>query len=81
MIVHKITNINISYLHYHFKSKKIWLKNTEKKLKARLGENWNNLDFLESYSGPSIHSKNEYIRFLKTEEWIGCGKDIFLGDL
>ena len=77
----KILPINISYLHYHFKSKKIWLKNTEKKLKARLGEHWNNLHFLKSYSGPSIHSKNEYIKYLQTEEWISCEKNIFLGDL
>jgi glycosyltransferase involved in cell wall biosynthesis len=75
----KILPINISYLHYHFKSKDIWLKNTEKKLKARLGDNWNNIDFLKEYTGPSIHCKKRYLHFINTNEWNICKKNIYLG--
>ena len=75
----KIENINISYLHYHFKSKDIWLKNTKKKLKARLKDKWNDLKFLKSYIGPSIHAKNRYIKYIETNEWNCCNKQICLG--
>jgi hypothetical protein len=75
----KILPINISYLHYHFKSKDIWLKNTEKKLKARLGDQWNNISILEQYTGPSIHCKNRYIKYIQTNEWNCCKKNIYLG--
>lgn len=72
-------HIDISYIHYHFKSKEIWLKNTEKKLKARIGENWNKQEYLYKYHGPSIHLKYRYLRYLKTNEWVSCKKSIFLG--
>ncbi len=75
----KILPINISYLHYHFKSKEIWLKNTEKKLRSRLGDQWNNISVLENYNGPSIHCKKRYIQYLKTNEWVDCKKTVFLG--
>jgi hypothetical protein len=74
----KVLSINISYLHYHFKSKDIWLKNTEKKLRARLGDDWNNIDFLKEYNGPSIHCKKEYLHFINTNEWNRCKKNIYL---
>jgi len=78
-ITDKITNINISYLHYHFKSKDIWLKNTQKKLKARLKDKWDDLKFLNSYIGPSIHCKNRYLKYIQTNEWNCCKKNIYLG--
>lgn len=81
IIEDKITNINLSYIHYHYKSKNIWLKNTEKKLRARLGHFWNNLETLQSYTGPSIHSKVKYLEYLKTGEWNFCQKNIFLGNI
>jgi hypothetical protein len=66
----KVMNIDISYIHYHFKTKEIWLKNTIKKLKSRLGDDWNNLEILKKYKGASIHSKNQYLKFLETGEWM-----------
>jgi glycosyltransferase involved in cell wall biosynthesis len=71
--------INISYLHYHFKSKEIWLKNTAKKLKARIGDNWMDKECLSKYHGPSIHLKYRYLKYLNTNEWISCKKKFFLG--
>jgi glycosyltransferase involved in cell wall biosynthesis len=76
----KILPINISYLHYHFKSKEIWLKNTEKKLRARLGDKWKDIDTLKNYTGPSIHCKNRYLKYINQDEWITCKKTIFLGE-
>lgn len=75
----KITNINISYIHYHFRSKDNWLNKTELKLKTRLGNNWNNISYLEKYDGPSAHIKNRYLQYLKTNNWIFCDKSIYLG--
>lgn len=65
----KVIDINISYIHYHYKTKEIWLKNTIKKLKSRLGEKWNDPEALKNYNGPSIHVVNQYLKFLKTGEW------------
>jgi len=73
----KTTNIDISYIHYHFKSKEIWLKNTEKKLRARLNEDWNNLEILRSYNGQSIHCKWQYLKYIETNNWIDVKKSIF----
>lgn len=75
-----IIDINISYFHYHFKSKEIWIKNTEKKLKQRLGQNWNNMEFLQSYAGKSIHLKFEYINYINTGEWCSLCKSIFIDE-
>lgn len=75
----KITKIDISYIHYHFRSKEKWLSKTEAKLKARLGENWNNIDYLQQYNGQSLHMKNRYLKYLQTNQWIDCDKTIFLG--
>lgn len=74
----KITNVDISYIHYHFKSKDIWLKNTEKKLRARLNDNWNNLEILRQYSGQSIHCKWQYLKYIDTKNWVDVKKSIFL---
>lgn len=75
----KVINIDISYIHYHFKTKEIWLKNTIKKLKARLGNQWDNLDVLKKYKGPSIHSKSQYLKFIETDKWFQARRNqIFL---
>lgn len=59
----------ISYLHYHFLSKDLWLKNTQKKLEQRLGKDWQNYDNLLKYKGPSKHVVKQYLRYLKTNKW------------
>lgn len=60
---------NISHLHYHFRSKDAWLKSTEQKLKARLGDKWDDLDFLETYRGASFHVGRELCSYKKTGIW------------
>lgn len=62
--------INISYIHYHFKSKEIWLNNTKMKLGATsIGDQFNNKTLLENYQGESLHAVKEYLFFLKTGQW------------
>lgn len=75
----KISPLNISYLHEHFRSKEAWLKNTEKKLRARIGEKWNDVEFLKKYTGPSIHCKREYLRFIEDGVWHSLKKNKFVG--
>jgi hypothetical protein len=74
---HTITNnsivhrTNLVYLHFHFRSFETWLKSTEQKLKARLGDNWNNIEVLSQYKKPrpSHHIVLEYINYLQSGEW------------
>lgn len=75
----KVIDINISYVHYHFKNKEIWLKNTVKKLKARIGDKYQDIEYLKTYFGPSIHCKTQYLYYLETGNWIKVNKQIFLG--
>lgn len=77
----KISSIDISYIHYHFKNKNIWLKNTIKKLDARLGEKWKDIEYLKKYFGPSVHCKNQYLNYLNTNTWHNVEKKFFLGDI
>lgn len=62
---------NIVYLHFHYRNLNAWLKSTEQKLKARLGDNWNNIDSLLAYKKPrpSHHVALEYINYLQTGIW------------
>ena len=55
---------NISYLHFHFQNLEFWKKNTEKKLKARLGDDWNNEKILRNYNGPSKHLPAQYLHYI-----------------
>lgn len=73
-----INNINISYLHYHFRSKEAWLKSTAQKLQQRIGDNWNNIEILNAYSGESMHLKFEYLLYLNTGIWCSLPKKIQL---
>lgn len=68
-VTNNIKNIDISYCHFHFRSKNKWIQNTQQKLKARLGKDWNNLNILKEYSGESQHCVAEWLRFLETQEW------------
>jgi glycosyltransferase involved in cell wall biosynthesis len=67
----KTINSNISYLHFHYRSKESWLKSTEQKLKVRLGDKWNDLSLLEQYKKPrpSFHVALEYSKYLSTGQW------------
>lgn len=69
---------NISYLHYHFYDKNIWLKNTEKKLEQRIGNNWRDPNILREYNGPSIHLKREYLKYIDTGIWHNVHKTLKL---
>ena len=64
-----VNNINISYLHYHYRSKNKWLQSTEQKLKARLGSNWNNAEILKKYDGPSYHLAKAMVSYHETGRW------------
>lgn len=73
-----VRHINISYLHYHFRNKQSWLKSTEQKLRARLGDDWNNINILRNYTGQSRHTAREYLIYLDTGLWCPVKKDIQL---
>lgn len=68
---------NISYLHYHFRSKDAWLKSTEQKLKARLGEKWDDIEFLKTYRKASHHVGRELIRYRNKGVWHAVKKQMF----
>jgi glycosyltransferase involved in cell wall biosynthesis len=68
---------DISYLHYHFRSKDAWLKSTEQKLRARLGERWDDLDFLKTYKRASFHVGRELIRYREKGIWHSVKKQMF----
>ena len=74
----KLNKIHISYLHYHFRSKEIWLKNIEKKLKQRIGEQWNNIQILNNYEGPSSHLKHSLIEYLSSSQWHELKKNKYI---
>ena len=67
----------ISYLHYHFRNKTAWEKNTKQKLFARLGEDWNNIETLSMYKGHSHHAAKEYLRYKTTDQWHNLIKQLF----
>lgn len=68
--------IKISYMHYHFRSKDIWIKNTEAKLIQRLGDNF--LEKLHDYNGCSIHLKRQYLRYIRYNKWHNLKKRFFI---
>jgi glycosyltransferase involved in cell wall biosynthesis len=72
---------NISYLHYHFRSKEAWLKSTEQKLKARLGDRWDDLEFLKTYRRASHHVGRELIRYHNKGAWHAVKKQMFNKEL
>lgn len=64
-----VKHINISHIHYHFKSKEIWLHNTKMKLESRVGDKINDKIFLKNYNGEGIHAAKEYLEFINTGKW------------
>lgn len=64
-----IKPIDISYCHFHFRSKNKWIQNTKQKLQSRLGDDWNNIEALKQYTGESDHCAREWIRFIETGQW------------
>lgn len=66
-----IHRTNLVYLHFHFRNFDAWLKSTEQKLRARLGNNWNNIECLLEYKKPrpSYHVALEYIDYLQGLRW------------
>jgi glycosyltransferase involved in cell wall biosynthesis len=72
---------NVSYLHYHFRSKEAWLKSTEQKLKARLGDRWDDLEFLKTYRRASHHVGREFIQYQNKGTWHAVKKQMFNKDL
>lgn len=64
-----LKKIDLSYCHFHFRSKQAWIKKTQQKLKTRLGNKWNDLDALRQYRGDSSHCVNEWLSYMTTGEW------------
>lgn len=69
--VNIVHSTNIVYLHFHFRNLKAWLKSTEQKLRARLGDKWDDIETLLAYKKPrpSHHVALEYINYLQTGVW------------
>lgn len=66
--------VNISFLDYRFYSKDYWEKRTVEKLKARLGDKWNDPISLTSYRGADGHAAYEYASYLGFKKCIGCNQ-------
>jgi glycosyltransferase involved in cell wall biosynthesis len=64
-----IIKTDISYCHFHFRSKDKWIQNTKQKLYARLGDNFDNMSALKAYTGDSRHCVEEWIRYVETGRW------------
>lgn len=60
---------NLSYIHLHYRSFEAWHKSSVQKMKARLGEDWNNLEILKDYKGSSSHVAKELYKYFITGEW------------
>lgn len=67
----------ISHLHYHFRSKEAWEKSAEQKLRARLGERWNDIEFLKNYKGASYHCAREFARYKIIGQWHDVKKQMY----
>lgn len=61
---------DISYIHLHYRSFEAWYKSSIQKMKARLGNDWNNLEILKNYKGLSNHTAKELYKYFTTGEWI-----------
>lgn len=68
---------DLSYLHYHYRSRRAWEKSTEQKLRARLGDKWNDVQTLTAYNGPSFHTAREFLINKLHGRWHHVGKDLF----
>lgn len=60
---------NISYLHLHYRNFNSWYRSSVQKMKARLGDKWNDLDVLKTYQGLSRHVAAELHQYLTTGNW------------
>ena len=66
-----IRRTHLVYLHFHFRGFDAWLKSTQQKLQARLGDKWNNIEALLQYKKPrpSHHIALEYSDYLQSGKW------------
>jgi len=79
-------SINISYVHYHYYDKQYWLESSNKKLKARLKNKYNDFNEilkLANSRNKSYHVAQEYVNYLKTGEWcvLKGNKNLYLPHL
>jgi glycosyltransferase involved in cell wall biosynthesis len=65
---------NISYLDYRYHTKEYWERRTLEKIKARLGDKWNDMDALRSYKGISGHAVKQYLHYVDKGKWHGLRK-------
>jgi hypothetical protein len=72
---------NISYIHMHYTSKNIWLKNSQKKLKARLGEKYEDIEEIKKLANSQNKSHitaKEFVEYLTTDNWNNLTSNTFL---
>lgn len=77
---HKTTpvTVDISHLDYRYHTKEYWERRTLEKIRARLGDKWNDLDFLRSYKGVSGHAVKQYLHYIDKGKWHGLRKTVEL---
>jgi hypothetical protein len=72
---------NISYIHMHYASKNIWIKNSQKKLKARLGEKYEDIEEIKKLANSENKSHitaKEFVEYLTTDNWNNLTSNTFL---
>lgn len=67
-------SVNISYLDYRYHTKEYWERRTLEKIKARLGDKWNDIEALRSYRGISGHAVKQYLHYIDKGRWHGVRK-------
>jgi glycosyltransferase involved in cell wall biosynthesis len=72
------TTVNISYLDYRYHTKEYWERRTLEKIKARLGERWQDMDALRTYKGISGHAVKQYLHYIDKGKWHGLRKSVML---
>jgi glycosyltransferase involved in cell wall biosynthesis len=66
--------VDISYLDYRYHTKEYWERRTLEKIKARLGDKWNDMDALRNYKGISGHAVKQYLHYIDKGKWHGLRK-------
>lgn len=72
------TTVDISYLDYRYHTKEYWERRTLEKIKARLGDRWQDMEALRAYKGISGHAVKQYLHYLDKGKWHGLRNSVRL---
>lgn len=66
--------VELSYLDYRYHTKEYWERRTLEKIKARLGDKWNDMEALRAYKGISGHAVKQWLHYVDKGVWHGVRK-------